>query len=183
MRLYIKANLSCIACTSRHALPATLPAVPPAATPPTVPLATQFAALPALPPRPRPLPGAMVDVGICAPHTRRRGRLHWTRYTNEMPPAITVVNGDGSATKVFEWKMLLKNVDGRMKLVKSKEGKTVRTHEPFIEVCDVIRSKWLLRTYGINYLYRPERGFSILEDRRPRLLDTWHTRKTLSLVP
>jgi hypothetical protein len=123
----------------------------------------------------------MADVSIIAPRTRPsvRGRLHWKHYNNTMPPAITITNADGTSTKVFEWRMLLKDIDGRQKLVESSEGETKKITEGFLDICDVIRTKWLLKTYGVKYFFRPGKGFSLPKD-RPRFIDTWHTR-TFSL--
>jgi hypothetical protein len=96
-----------------------------------------------------------------------------------MPPAVTVLNADGSSTKVFEWRMLLKDIGGRQKMVDSREGEIERFPEAFIVVCDIIRTRWISKYYRVLYRFRPGKGFEFPEG-KPRLLDTWHTCKAVS---
>ena len=71
--------------------------------------------------------------------------------------------------------MLFKDIGGRQKLVDSREGEIVRFPEAFIDVCDIIHTRWILKYYRVLYRFRPGKGFE-----KPRLLDTWHTCKAVS---
>jgi hypothetical protein len=67
--------------------------------------------------RGRPEPGAMTDRGNYAQHERlhSKGLLNWRRY-GKLPPAQTIIDADGYEVKVFEWRGLFKNVDGRKRV-------------------------------------------------------------------
>jgi len=65
----------------------------------------------------------------------------------------------------------LKDVDGRTKFVESNKGNVVSFTEHQLDACEIIRTKWLLKTYGIKYFFRRGKGFSFPEG-SSRLLDT-----------
>jgi hypothetical protein len=78
-------------------------------------------------PRKRPECGSLKDKGIYRHHNRPNGcgLYHWRQYGN-LPHARTqeIVNKEGHIVteKVFEWRGLFKNINGRKKFVEGKKG-------------------------------------------------------------
>lgn len=105
-------------------------------------------------PRTRPQPGALVDQGIIASHTRPNasGLYHWSQYGN-LPHANTreSVDKDGNIVKekVFEWRGLFKKINGRKKFVAGKKGGTILSiTEAHIDFWDRVRIKGLTLIFG-----------------------------------
>jgi len=104
-------------------------------------------------PRKRPEPGAMTDrVGILAPHERLNSKdlLNWRRY-GKLPPAQTIIDKDGYEVKVFEWRGLFKNVDGRERVFfpgKDNLGKdTLIIREAALDFWNRVRIRFLEKRY------------------------------------
>ena len=106
--------------------------------------------------------GAMADFGVYSPHSRTSvlRTLNWRHYKDKLPPARTIANKNGSTSKVFEWRLLLKDVDGRTKFVESNKGNVVSFTEHQLDACDIIRTKWLLKTFSFRNLFRYDTGKS-----------------------
>jgi len=124
-------------------------------------------------PRSRPEPGSLKDQGIYAHHIRPKGRglWNWRQYGN-LPHARTqeILNKDGNIVtqKVFEWRGLFKDINGRKKFVEGKKGAaTICLTEAQIDFWDRVRIKWLAKIYGRHYLldWAPTES----------LVRTWHT--------
>ena len=112
-------------------------------------------------PRKRPEPGAMTDrVGIYVPHERlhSKGLLNWRRY-GKLPPAQTIIDKYGYGVKVFEWRGLFKNVDGRERVFspgKDNSGKdTLIIREAALDFWNRVRIRFLEKRYGhIGNIFR-----------------------------
>jgi len=81
-------------------------------------------------------PGALMDHNIYAHNSRPRGRglCNWRQYGN-LPHACThdIIDKDGNILrqKVFEWRGLFKDINGRETFVDGKNGAaTIRLIEP-----------------------------------------------------
>jgi len=106
----------------------------------------------------------MADFGVCSPHSRPSvlGTLNWRHYNDKLPPARTIVNKNESTSKVFEWRLLLKDVDGRTKFVESNKGNVVSFTEHQLDACEIIRTKWLLKTYElVSSIFPTREGFFV----------------------
>jgi hypothetical protein len=108
-------------------------------------------------PRERPEPGAMADRGNYAQHERlhSKGLLNWRRY-GKLPPAQTIIDADGYEVKIFEWRGLFKNVDGRKRVFfpgkdyLGEQGGTdaIAIREEVVDFWDFVRLRWLVKEYG-----------------------------------
>lgn len=124
-------------------------------------------------PRKRPQPGALMDHGIYAFHSRPigSGLCNWRQYGN-LPHARThdIIDKDGNILrqKVFEWRGLFKDINGRETFVEGENGAaTIRLTEAHVDFWDRVRIKWLAKKYGRHYLldWAPTES----------LVRTWHT--------
>jgi len=131
-------------------------------------------------PRTRPQPGALVDQGIIASHTRPNasGLYHWSQYGN-LPHTNTreSVDKDGNIVKekVFEWRGLFKKNNGRKKFVAGKKGGAILSiAEAHIDFWDRVRIKWLTKRYGRHYVL----NWAPTEN----LMRTWHTSELCTIL-
>ena len=121
-----------------------------------------IAAVVELPPRPRPEPGAMAEPlggGVYRTQERpnSRGLLN-LRNCGVLSPAKTFDTG-GAHVKVFMWRGLFQEIEGRMVFTEQESGPDViQMSESKLDFWDSLRNRWLHRWYGQRVEVTVSRG-------------------------
>lgn len=152
-------------------------------------------------PRLRPEPGAMAEPpggGVYSAHERpnSRGLLNWRNY-GVLPRAKTV-EVQGEQVKVYVWRGLFQEIDGRKVFAEQEDGPDeIEMSESKLDFWDSLRNRWLQKRYGkavqitaSRESFLLKKGFASLDYQEaetqyalsPDFMRTWHTREFISLL-